>query len=335
MRPPFPAPAPPMPEPALTAADLPETTSGRVPRARRWLQRLSLAGVLLMFAVVLSSAWLRLAQERPICSSWPGCRGALSADTGSAAAPWMGSPGVMAGVRVTHRVAASAMLPVTLVMALLALARRPRATAAGQRALAMLGLALALAALGVVTPGSRSPWVLLGNHLGGLLLLALAWNGWRGLAAGGAATRGVTPFAPAPAIPPAITPAMPPAITRWARRVALLWLLQAALGSGSGGGFGSGAALVHLALAAPAVLGAFMLGILGQRQRCPGALPLTLVAVAQVLLGVTAMLSAAPPLLVLLHNGVAALGLALLCDLALRGRDCASPGPASPVPAHH
>ncbi|HMO46691.1 MAG TPA: COX15/CtaA family protein [Rubrivivax sp.] len=301
-----------------------------MPHARRRLRRLSLAGMLLMLAVVLSSAWLRLAQERPVCSSWPGCRGALSADTGAAAAPWMGSPGVMASVRLTHRVAASAMLPLTIALALLALTRRPRDTATGQRALAMLGLALALAVLGVVTPGSRSPWVLLGNHLGGLLLLALAWNCWRRLAGGSPATLAATTSATTSAATSATTPA----ISRWARPLALLWLLQAALGSGSGGGVGGGAALVHLALAAPAVLGAFMLGILGQRQRCPGALPLTLVAVTQVPLGVAAMLGAAPPPLVLLHNGVAALGLALLYDLAMRGRDPAPPGPASPVSAH-
>lgn len=292
-----------MPDPALPAAAR--------DRWLLWLRRLSLACVVLMLIVVVSSAWLRLAQLRPVCDGWPGCRSAAAAELRSAAAPWMGSDGVMAVVRGTHRSAASAMLPATVALALLALSRRPRLPTTGQRALAMLGLALALAALGVVTPGSRSPGVMLGNHLGGLLLLAITWTCWRGLAGGVAAT---------------------PQVAGWARRLALLWLLQAALGGWSGAGFGGPAALLHLALAAPAVLGAFALGMIGQRQRCSGALALTLAAAAQPLLGVAAMLSAAPPALVLLHNAVAALGLALLWGLATRGTALALPVSAAPEP---
>ena len=270
------------------------------PRSR-WLRRMALACVLLMLVVVTSSAALRLAQERPACGGWPGCRdaaapapapaAAAAAARRHAAAPWMGSP----GVRIAHRVAASTMLPAACALALLAVLPRPRRTAVGVRALAMIGLALALAALGVVTPGSRSPWVLLGNQLGGLLLLALAWSAWRCLGAA----------APAP--------------MRGARAVGLLWLLQAALGALSGAGFGVGPAWAHLVLAAPAMLAAFALGMSGwYRLRRGDALTLAVVAVAQGLLGLTAMLGTAMPALVLLHAGVAALGVALLFGLSAK-----------------
>lgn len=268
------------------------------PHAGR-LRGLALTCVLLMLVVVTSSASLRLAQERPDCGGWPGCRDAAApALTAAAAAearrhtaaPWMGAP----GMRIAHRAAASAMLPAAGALALLALVPRPRRTAVGARALAMLGLALALAALGIVTPGSRSPWVLLGNQLGGLLLLALAWSAWRCL--GTAA----------------------PTRLRGSRAVALLWLLQAALGALSGAGFGIGPAWTHLLLAGPALLAAFALGMSGwHRQRRGDALALALVATAQGLLGLAAMLGAAIPALVLLHAVVAALGLALLAGLGL------------------
>lgn len=264
----------------------------------RWLRRLALTCVLLMLVVVTSSASLRLAQERPDCGGWPGCRdaaapalaaAAAAAARRHAAAPWMGSP----GVRIAHRTAASATLLAAGALALLALLPRPRRTTIGARALAMIGLALALAALGIVTPGNRSPWVLLGNQLGGLLLLALAWSVWRGL--GAAAHDRI----------------------RGARAVALLWLLQAALGALSGAGFGIVPAWTHLLLAGPALLAAFALGMSGwHRQRRGDALALALAAIAQGLLGLTSMLGAVMPPLVLLHAISAALGLALLAGLS-------------------
>lgn len=257
-----------------------------------WRRLLALGCVLLMLLVVFSSAWLRLAQERAGCSSWPGCRSVSASTTHAAAAgTWLGRPQVLRNVRLTHRVAASAVLPAALALALLALLRRPREPALGLRALGMLALALALAALGIATPGSHSPWVLLGNQLGGLLLLMLACAAWRGDAADGA---------------------------RWARGVALLWLLQAGLGALSGAGFGALPALAHVALAAAAVLAAFALGLAGwYRQRRAEGLALALTAAAQVLLGLAAMLAAAPPALVLAHHALATLG---LCLLAAYGR---------------
>lgn len=263
------------------------------PRRRR-LRRLALACVLLMLVVVMASAWLRLAQPRPGCLDWPGCRDAFHPALPDTVGPWLGHPHTLTAVRAMHRVAASALLPVLAVMAWLALARRPHQAVVGRRALAMLGLALVLAALGIVTPGARSPAVLLGNLLGGQLLLALAWSTLRGL-------RSMN---------------LPlPTTARWARWGAALWLLQSALGALSGAGYGQAAAVTHLLLLMPALLWAGVLGVVARRQGCADARVLLAVVVVQMALGAAAVALAAPPALVQLHNASAALGLAVMFGL--------------------
>ena len=107
------------------------------------------------------------------------------------------------------------MLLVVIAVAALALAKPPRRGTAGRLALALLALALALSVLGIVTPGSRAVGVLLGNLLGGLLMLGLSWRlatqlaGW---------------------------PISSPRLARWALLGAALWLAQAAFGALSGSG---------------------------------------------------------------------------------------------------
>ena len=169
-------------------------------------RRLALAALLLMAVVVVASAWLRLAQLRPDCIDWPGCREALRPALGTAATGALGSPAALSAVRGVHRLAASTLLLVVVASSWLAWGRRRQTPADTWRSLAMLALALGLAALGVVTPGARSAAVLLGNLLGGLLLLALAWSHCRELAA-------LAPPRPAPTLRPA-TPGAPRAPSR-------------------------------------------------------------------------------------------------------------------------
>jgi len=258
------------------------------------LRLLALACLLLMLAVVVASAWLRLAQPRPICADWPSCRTVTTAGVAVAAAPWLGRTGTLDAVRAVHRIAASALLPAAAVLAWLALRHRPRRSAAGRRALSMLVLALALAALGIVTPGSRSPWVLLGNLLGGQWLLALAWS----------VLRGLQPMA-----------APRPATSRWALGAAALWAVQAGLGALSGAGHAPAAGIAHLLLLMPALAWAGAVAVAARRQDCSDAPALLALLVAQVALGVASVVLAATPAMVLLHNLSAALGLALLYGL--------------------
>lgn len=280
------------PYPPLTARQLPQS------------RRLALAALLLMAVVVVASAWLRLAQPRSACLDWPGCREALRPALGMAQAGAMGDPAVLTVVRGVHRLAASSLLLLVAAMAWTALRRRPRDAVTATRAPTMLALALGLAALGIVTPGARSAAVLLGNLLGGLLLLALAWSTWRELR-----------DLPRPAR----------ALAQGALGVAALWLLQAAMGAlsgaGSGAGPGQAATLVHLGLAVPAAALAAAIGWIATRQGCVGeGRALLAVAAVQVLLGAASAALDAVPSIVLVHNATAAAGLSLLFGLALARR---------------
>lgn len=271
-------------------------------RGRDLMRRLAWACVLLMAAVVAASAWLRLAQPRPPCDYWPACRFASGpapssgpASSVSARPGILASPGVIGATRAVHRVAASIVLPITLALAVLALTRGRRRHRAAGLALALLGLAVGLALLGVVTPGSRAPPVLLGNMLGGLLMLGLAWRLVRRLGT---------------------APAVGRSLARGAAAGAGVLIAQAALGVLSGAGIGAVPAVAHVALAFVSVAWMTGVGHAARRQgRATEGRALVALAVTQVFLGTAAFLSAAQSVLVLAHDLVAAAGLALLLGL--------------------
>lgn len=267
----------------------------------------------LMLVVTTASAWLRLAQPRAACADWPSCRspgGRLAAQTQP---PALAAPAVLAAVRGSHRAAASAALltaialVVLVVPAALRRAGGPRDAAAARDASGLLLLALALSVLGIATPGSRSLAVLLGNLLGGLLMVALAAR----LCARGAWSQ--------PAAPARVAAGAAPLVQRrrtGARAAAIglaLWLAQASLGAGSGFGAGALAAPLHATLGFIAAAWAFgAAGALGRAgARRLGAL-LRAVALVQGMLGLTVATLNAPPALVLVHNVVTVLGCALL-----------------------
>ena len=256
------------------------------------LRRLAWACVLLMLVVTTASAWLRLAQPRPACFDWPACRSADRPPAASIAPAALGAPGTLAVVRGAHRAAATLVLLVVIALAALALAGSPRRWAAGRLGLALLVLALALSVLGIVTPGSSAAGVLLGNLLGGLLMLGFSWRlatqlaGW---------------------------PAASPALARWALLGAGLWIVQAALGALSGSGHWDAAPVAHMALALLAGSCSFGVGWAARMQgrRVEGA-ALMLLTGLQFALAAGAAGSAAAPAWVLLHNMGAALGLAVM-----------------------
>ncbi len=262
------------------------------------LRRLAWACLLLMLVVTSASAWLRLAQPRPACVDWPLCRSADQPAAAAVAPALLGAPRVLALVRATHRGAATAVLLVVLALVVLTWARAPRRPAAGRLALALLVLALGLSVLGIVTPGSRAVGVLLGNLVGGLLMLALSW-------------RLVVDLHD--------RPTSSPALARWALLGAGLWVVQASLGALSGSGQFDAAPVAHLSLALLAGPCALAVGWVARGQRRPGeAVALLGVSGLQFVLGASAVGAAAAPALVLLHNLGAALGLALLVGLARR-----------------
>ncbi len=176
-------------------------------RRRGLIRALALIGVILMLLVIALSAYMRLSQSGLGCAEWPGCQGRILREAAQAVAG-PDAPGVTLARRA-HRVAASTVLLLTLILTLVALAVRPRLWHVGRLALAMLLLTLGLAVLGVVAGGAKLPAVVLGNLLGGFAMVALSW---RLLARAGG---GLVPAA---------------ALRRWARLGLLLLVLQVVLG---------------------------------------------------------------------------------------------------------
>ncbi|MBL8345974.1 MAG: hypothetical protein JNN03_11070 [Rubrivivax sp.] len=268
-------------------------------RGRGWLPGLALAVVALMLCVICASAWLRLAQPQLRCAEWPACRtgafGAAAASSRPATEPG-GGPGVQGLVRGVHRAAATVTLVLVAGLVVLALRERPRRREVALPALALLGLALGLAALGIVTPGSRTAGVLLGNLVGGFAMLAVA--GCLALR-----LRGV--------------PALERSVARQARVLCGLWLAQAALGALSGAGLLRLAPQLHLVLAAVVLPWTLSLALQVLRAGRRGSgFALAGMCVAQALLGFVAAAQDAALAAVVLHNAAAALGIAQLLALA-------------------
>lgn len=277
-----------------------------------------------MLVVTTASASLRLAQPRPDCDSWPGCRDVVQTISQASASAGLAQPETLAVVRMAHRVAASLVLLLSIALTWLAFARRPRHRLDLWLAAGLVMVALALSAIGVMTPGSRSGVILVANLLGGMLMLALAWC----LALVAARDSAATRTAQAASVEPdAMLPPYPPTHRasgggRWLQPLAALAILawggQAALGALSGAGIYPSSGWLHLGLALAVAPMAMGVAVLASRAglRTQGTALLLIVAL-QVIAGIVAAYLAAPASLVLLHNVVAVGGFAFLAGCAL------------------
>jgi len=147
--------------------------------SRMLARRLAVAATVLVFLVLVASAWLRHSAAGLGCTDWPACYAAIVDTTETPL------PGTVLA-RLVHRFAASGALVLIGLVAFLAL--RPASDYPVERKLAWgaLAIALALAALGIWTPGARVPAVAIGNLIGGFALFA-------SLAALSARLRGAAP----------------------------------------------------------------------------------------------------------------------------------------------
>lgn len=137
---------------------------------RRLLRRMALVGLLLTVVIVVLSAYVRHRGVGLGCEGWPACYGQdLSRQQQGEV---VATDGDVLLARVVHRVVATVMLVLVIAMVFSTLVR-PALRREGVLASSLLVLALGLAVLGVVTPGSRLPAVALGNLLGGFAMLAL------------------------------------------------------------------------------------------------------------------------------------------------------------------
>ena len=127
-----------------------------------------------MLATLLLSAYMRLSQAGLGCADWPACYGQALRDAvhGQAAAA---APGI-ALARLAHRIVASLVLVLVIALVVICRSGRPALAREARLAASLLALALALAALGIVTPGALRPAVTLGNLIGGFVMLALCWR---------------------------------------------------------------------------------------------------------------------------------------------------------------
>lgn len=151
------------------------TASGAVEQLERGtqlLRRFATVGVVLVFAVIVASAYLRLTQSGLGCADWPACYGAAP----SLAIPVAEPPWLVGVMRVAHRISAAAVGFVVIVITVVCFGAARRNFKQRWVAGLLLGLTLFLALLGAVTPGAQLPAVTLGNLLGGMVMLGLF--GW-------------------------------------------------------------------------------------------------------------------------------------------------------------
>lgn len=133
--------------------------------------------IVLVLAVVILSAYLRLSGSGLGCAEWPVCYALIKVDanaTESLAAAHL----VPAWATLIHRLVAT--LLGVLIVGITVMAWRHRRQP-GQHlpiSLAVLALTVFLSVLGYKTPSPLLPWVTLSNLLGGMAMLAMLW--WLG-----------------------------------------------------------------------------------------------------------------------------------------------------------
>ncbi len=140
------------------------------------LRRVALITAALVLAISSLSAFIRLSNAGLGCTEWPECYGGrLRAVQQSSEAVFSDSTAVTVA-RIAHRLLAISALFAITTMAVICFGSRPRLWREAVFVLALFGLAIGLAVLGRSTPGSRLPAVVIGNLLGGMLMLALSWR---------------------------------------------------------------------------------------------------------------------------------------------------------------
>jgi cytochrome c oxidase assembly protein subunit 15 len=139
-----------------------------------WMRRIAFVAVLLAFAVVVLGAYVRLTTAGLGCPDWPGCYGHI-APTSTAAD--MGK----AWREMIHRYFAGSLVILTLILAVLAFARRARSSrgASVPLTLAVVATIVVQALLGMLTVTWQvAPQIVTLHLLFGMTTLGLLWWLW-------------------------------------------------------------------------------------------------------------------------------------------------------------
>lgn len=144
-----------------------------IDRRRETLRRLACVCALLVLVVTGASALLRQAKAGLACDDRAACYGQDLRRLQQGLAPAATEQTALAAVRVAHRLAASGVLLLGLTMLMIAVGAQPRLPRETTLTLLLLALAALLALLGLRSATARVPAVVLGNLVGGFLMLAL------------------------------------------------------------------------------------------------------------------------------------------------------------------
>lgn len=140
----------------------------------RRLRRMAWVCAALVLAITTLSAWLRLTKAGIGCTDWPACYGAVWASAAPALPASAEPSATVLAVRLTHRVLALAALVLIVVMLGSAWPPRRHGWRPALETGALLAVTLGLAVLGALGAQSPLPAVALGNLLGGFAMLALS-----------------------------------------------------------------------------------------------------------------------------------------------------------------
>lgn len=135
---------------------------------RHWVHRTAGAAVVVVLAIVLSSAYLRQTSVRFHCSDWPACAQQVTGED-----PARAVPTAERVARLVHRLSASIAGALVLLIAYLSSVQQPRIRTDIALSAILVMLTVFLAILGRWSRNSQGPPVILGNLLGGMVLLVL------------------------------------------------------------------------------------------------------------------------------------------------------------------
>jgi len=157
------------------------------PYVERWIRTLSLAGVLLCFAVIALGAFTRLTNSGISCPDWPECYGHITPmgaeDSPAAQARFPERPLHVgrAWHEMIHRYAAGTLGLVILVITALAIASRGRIVGSAY-ALVLFATVIVQALLGMLTvTWLLKPIIVTAHLMFGMTTLALLWWMWLAL----------------------------------------------------------------------------------------------------------------------------------------------------------